>query len=124
MAIDEVKFGELIGTVGALVTTVANLQGAVMPAIKEVRTETARYRDETDTKMAKHDMEDSVVHAGVADLLDWMRGDGTPEEIGAKKTLNKLVSERTKLVAVMATIAFVFNAMGAGIIVLLNWIHK
>lgn len=109
MAIDEQKFGELIGTVGALVTAVADLKMAVIPAIKEVRSETAQYREEARNRQDSHDVVDSIVHANVDQINDWMRGDGTSENLGARKIINSLVTDRIKAKAYNAGIAAVVS---------------
>lgn len=106
MPIDEVKFGELIGTVNSLAVTVADMKAAIMPAIKEVRSETASYREDSRLRQEEHDEKDAVVHAVVADIADWVRGDGTPDNPGAKKQLNALVSGRNKFIALLSGIAF------------------
>lgn len=106
MSVDEQKFGELIGTVNALSATVSDMKAAIMPAIKEVRTETASYREEAWRRQKDHDEKDAVVHAVVADLADWMRGDGSPENPGAKRQLNAIVANKGKIVAMMTGLAF------------------
>lgn len=111
MPIDEVKFGELIGTVGALVMAVAETKGsitslekAILPVLKEQQLQTAAYRDESRNRQEKHEAEDRVVHEALADTLDWMRGDGTPENPGAKKQLNAMVQGKTRFIAVVSGI--------------------
>lgn len=112
MPIDETKFGELIGTVGALVITVADMKSLIIPAIKEARAETAQYREEARVRQEEHDEKDAVVHAVVADLADWARGDGTPDNPGAKKQLNGLLNGKSRLIAFISGIGFMSGIAG------------
>jgi hypothetical protein len=124
MAIDEQRFGELIGTVGALVVTVADLKGAILPALKEQRLEMAKYRDDCRDAMEVHKKDDNDIHEKIetlckpiADLIDWRDGDGTPEDIGAKKQLNGLITTQIKNKAWAAGVA----AVVSGIFILIGW---
>jgi hypothetical protein len=54
MPVDEIKFGELIGTVGALVISVGDMKAAIIPALREQREEMAKYRDDCRQAMDLH----------------------------------------------------------------------
>lgn len=116
MPIDEVRFGELIGTVNQLVISVADLKGAVIPALTKQRDEMARYvetarkdmedhkKTDTETRDALEE-KDRVMWEAMAGILEWVRGDGTEDNPGAKKQLNTLVSGKSKLVAMVSGFA-------------------
>lgn len=125
MPIDEVKFGELIGTVGSLVTAVSDMKGAILPALKEQRLELTKYIDETRKEMREHKEKDTVVYKAVADCAEWMRGiDG---EKGAKKELKEIVEGRTRFVAFIAGVTVAGGMMGhklsEGISVIWKWLY-
>ena len=125
MAIDEVKFGELIGTVGALVTVVADMKGAIIPALKEQRQEMANHREETRIEMQRHKEEDAAMHTLVTNIVDWK--EGTPDQPGARKKLNDLVEGKVKLVAFMCGITIMGGLLGHkaadGVTFLLTLLH-
>lgn len=99
MPIDEVKFGELIGTVGALVTAVSDMKAAIIPALN------AQQQD-----MAEHKEKDIIIYGKVANLADWK--DGTATEPGAKKQLNDLVNGKGKFVAFVAGVTVMGGMAG------------
>lgn len=116
MPIDDIKFGEMIGTVGALVTAVADMKAAIIPALREQRLEMAKYREDCQLTMKWHEKDDLIMHEKleiickpIADIQDWMLGDGTPEDLGAKKILNLLVTDKIKDKAWVAGIATVVS---------------
>jgi len=113
-----IQFGELKGTVGSLVTVVADMKAAIIPALKEQRLEMAKYRDDCRNAMDSHKQDDADVHEKIetlcrpiADLQDWVNGDGTLEDLGAKKQLNGLVTDRIKTRAWSAGVAAVISAV-------------
>lgn len=112
MPVDEVQFGELIGTVRSLAVTVADMKAAVLPAIENQSREMARYRDDCRASMDEHKKDDAKNHetletlcAPIADLQDIVYGDGTQEDLGLKKTVNKLVLDQVKYKARSAGVA-------------------
>ena len=123
MPIDEVKFGELIGTVGSLVTAVADMKAAILPALKEQRLEMAKYRDDCRDAMEAHKQDDTDKHQlleslckPIADLHDEIYGDGSKGgELGLKAKVNELVTDKIKVKAWAAGVAAVVSAIFIGI---------
>lgn len=99
MAIDETKFGELIGTVGALVVAVNDMKAAVLPAIQTQQKE-----------MAAVNKDISDLANLVSDLLEWKNGvNGEP---GAKRTIENLERGKLKVVSFIGGIALAGGAAG------------
>lgn len=123
MPIDEIKFGELIGTVGSLVTAVADMKAAILPALREQRLEMSKYREDCRDAMDihkkddldKHDMLENLCKP-LADLQDEIYGDGSRGgEPGLRARVNDLVIDKIKIKAWAAGVAAVISLIGIGI---------
>lgn len=99
MPIDETKFGELIGTVGALVTAVSDMKAAILPAISTLQKD-----------FTEHKEQDATLTHNVEDLIEWR--DGKKDEKGAKRTLEDLERGRIKAVSFIGGIAIAGGAAG------------
>ena len=101
MAIDEIRFGELIASVQSLTVTVNNLRAELMGY-------SAQQREDSESLwIAHHDHKEKTLeyYNKVDDIANWVNGDGTPENKGAKKDLDGLKNLRTKLFAGLTTVA-------------------
>lgn len=99
MPIDEVRFGELIGTVGALVTAVADMKAAIIPALHAQQKE-----------MELHKETDAVMNAMVVDIATWK--DGKNGEKGAKRILEELEKNKIKAASFIGGVALAGGAAG------------
>jgi len=123
MAVDEQRFGELIGTVGALVTAVADMKGAVIPALRTQEERMTKFTDLMRRELADHNEKDEVVHKVVADMQDLIYGDGTADDLGMRKEVSRLVKGNTRLLAFIAGVAVAGGIAGhkLGVIVDKFW---
>jgi len=123
--INPVKFGELIGTVGALVAVVADTKSTMIAALNEQRREMAQYRDDCRDAMEKHKEDDAKQHEileslskPIADMHDQIFGDGSKD--GAPGLKADVYDLKTGKIKVMAW-AGGFAACISIVVALLGW---
>jgi len=122
MPIDEIKFGEMSGKLDALAGQVGRMSAAIIPAMAKQDEKLDKYIAEIRARQDKHEENDRVMHQKfeeicepIADILEWKNGDGTAEDLGAKKTLNKLVTGSIKRTAWVAGVGSLGGAIVAGL---------